>query len=110
VAGFISEWWPTSNRKHGRLQIGIGGRIESEFAKNMNKPVNLTLAAAEAVYAAAKAKTNAALLDRFIFEKRAARSFRSYKRAIEYRRWSTANYHKAVEALEAAGRAVWAAR
>ncbi|WP_296709395.1 hypothetical protein, partial [Rhodoblastus sp.] len=32
VAGFISEWWPTSNRKHGRLQIGIGGRIESEFA------------------------------------------------------------------------------
>ncbi|WP_296709297.1 hypothetical protein [Rhodoblastus sp.] len=32
VAGFISEWWPTSNRNHGRLQIGIGGRIESEFA------------------------------------------------------------------------------
>jgi hypothetical protein len=32
VAGFISEWWPTSNRNGGRLQIGIGGRIASEFA------------------------------------------------------------------------------
>ena len=32
VAGFISEWWPESNRNGGRLQIGIGGRIESEFA------------------------------------------------------------------------------
>ena len=32
VAGFISEWWPASNRNGGRLQIGIGGRIASEFA------------------------------------------------------------------------------
>src|SRR5271170_5551161 len=34
VAGFISEWWPASNRNGGRLQIGIGGRIASEFARN----------------------------------------------------------------------------
>jgi hypothetical protein len=33
VAGFISEWWPTSNRNGGRHQIGIPGRIASEFAK-----------------------------------------------------------------------------
>jgi hypothetical protein len=33
VAGFISEWWPASNRNGGRLQIGIGGRIASEFAR-----------------------------------------------------------------------------
>ena len=32
MAGFISEWWPTSNRNGGRHQIGIPGRIESEFA------------------------------------------------------------------------------
>jgi hypothetical protein len=32
VAGFISEWWPTSNRNGGRHQIAIPGRIESEFA------------------------------------------------------------------------------
>jgi C4-dicarboxylate-specific signal transduction histidine kinase len=32
VAGFISEWGPASNRNGGRLQIGIGGRIASEFA------------------------------------------------------------------------------
>jgi serine/threonine-protein kinase HipA len=32
VAGFISESWPTSNRNGGRLQIGSGGRIASEFA------------------------------------------------------------------------------
>jgi len=32
VAGFTSEWWPASNRNPGRLQIGISGRIESEFA------------------------------------------------------------------------------
>ncbi|MBB4201172.1 transposase [Rhodoblastus sphagnicola] len=32
VAGFMSEWWPASNRNPGRLQIGISGRIESEFA------------------------------------------------------------------------------
>jgi hypothetical protein len=32
VAGFISEWWPTSNRNGGRHQIGIPGRIASEFA------------------------------------------------------------------------------
>jgi hypothetical protein len=32
VAGFISEWRPASNRNGGRDQIGIPGRIESEFA------------------------------------------------------------------------------
>jgi predicted transcriptional regulator len=32
VAGFKSEWWPESNRNGGRLQIGIPGRIASEFA------------------------------------------------------------------------------
>ena len=32
MAGFISEWWPASNRNGGRHQIGIGGRIASEFA------------------------------------------------------------------------------
>ena len=34
VAGFISEWWPASNRNPGRLQIGISGRIKSEFARS----------------------------------------------------------------------------
>ena len=33
VAGFISEWWPASNRNRGRIEIGISGRIESEFAR-----------------------------------------------------------------------------
>jgi len=32
VAGFVSERRPASNRNGGRLQIGIGGRIASEFA------------------------------------------------------------------------------
>jgi len=32
VAGFISEWWPESNRNGGRHQIGMPGRIASEFA------------------------------------------------------------------------------
>ena len=32
VAGFISEWWPASNRNRGRIEIGISGRIKSEFA------------------------------------------------------------------------------
>ena len=36
MAGFISEWWPTSNRNGGRHQIGIPGRIESEFAARSN--------------------------------------------------------------------------
>src|SRR4029077_8243195 len=31
--GFISEWWPESNRNGGRHQIGIPGRIASEFAQ-----------------------------------------------------------------------------
>jgi hypothetical protein len=34
VAGFISEWWPESNRNGGRHQIGIPGRIASEFAES----------------------------------------------------------------------------
>jgi DNA-binding MarR family transcriptional regulator len=33
VAGFISESWPGSNRNGGRHQIGIPGRIASEFAR-----------------------------------------------------------------------------
>ena len=32
VAGFISEWWPTSNRNDGRLRLGIPGRLQSESA------------------------------------------------------------------------------
>jgi hypothetical protein len=32
VAGFISEWRPTSNRKSGRLHFGITVRIRSDFA------------------------------------------------------------------------------
>jgi hypothetical protein len=32
VAGFISEWWPASNRNGGRHHLGIGGRLESESA------------------------------------------------------------------------------
>ncbi len=32
MAGFISEWWPASFRYGGRHQIGIGGRIASDFA------------------------------------------------------------------------------
>ena len=32
VAGFISEWWPTSNRNGGRLRLGIPGRLQSESA------------------------------------------------------------------------------
>ena len=32
AAGIKSEWWPGSNRNGGRDQIGIPGRIESEFA------------------------------------------------------------------------------
>ena len=33
MAGFISEWWPASNRNPGRLQIGIPGRLASEFLR-----------------------------------------------------------------------------
>ena len=36
VAGFISEWWPASNRYGGRDQVGIGGRIELEIARGMS--------------------------------------------------------------------------
>jgi len=32
MAGFISEWWPASNRNGGRDEIGIPGRLASEFA------------------------------------------------------------------------------
>ncbi len=32
VAGFISEWWPTSNRNDGRLRVGIPGRLQLESA------------------------------------------------------------------------------
>ena len=42
MAGFISEWWPASNRNPGRLQIGIPGRLASEFAAVNNKDRNYT--------------------------------------------------------------------
>jgi hypothetical protein len=32
VGGFRSEWWARSDQNAGRLQIGIGGRLTSEFA------------------------------------------------------------------------------
>ena len=32
VGGFRSEWWARSDQNPGRLQIGIGGRLTSEFA------------------------------------------------------------------------------
>ncbi len=32
MAGFSSEWWPTSIRNAGRNEIGIPGRLASEFA------------------------------------------------------------------------------
>ena len=35
VAGFKSEWWPTSNRNGGRLRLGIPGRLQSESAPNV---------------------------------------------------------------------------
>ena len=31
VAGFISEWWRTSNRNDGRLRLGIPGRLRLEI-------------------------------------------------------------------------------
>ena len=31
-AGFISEWWPASNRNGGRLHVGKPGRNKSESA------------------------------------------------------------------------------
>src|SRR5271165_6821318 len=39
VAGFISEWWPGSNRNGGRHQIGMPGRIASEFAVELTAPM-----------------------------------------------------------------------
>ena len=32
VGGLKSEWWAPSDQNGGRLQIGIGGRLTSEFA------------------------------------------------------------------------------
>ncbi|WP_296714658.1 hypothetical protein [Rhodoblastus sp.] len=73
----------------------------------MNKPVNLNLAHAEAAYATAKAEANAALLERLVLEKRAARAYRSYKQAVEDRRGAVEDYRAAVEALAAAQHALW---
>ena len=36
VAGFISEWWPTSIRNDGRLPVEIPGRLQSESAVSDN--------------------------------------------------------------------------
>jgi hypothetical protein len=44
VAGFISERWPTSNRKPGRLQVGTPGRIKSESALSGNNGLGATAA------------------------------------------------------------------
>ena len=33
LAGFKSEWWPTSIRNDGRLPVGISGRLQSESAR-----------------------------------------------------------------------------
>jgi hypothetical protein len=33
VGGLKSEWWARSDQNAGRLQIGIGGRLASEFAQ-----------------------------------------------------------------------------
>jgi hypothetical protein len=41
VAGFISEWWPASNRNGGRNEIGIPGRLASEFAAERLAAMNL---------------------------------------------------------------------
>jgi hypothetical protein len=38
AAGFISEWWPASNRNGGRLQIGKPGRHKSESAFTSELP------------------------------------------------------------------------
>ncbi len=44
MAGFISEWWPGSNRNGGRHQIGIPGRNASEFARHFRN-LNLNVEA-----------------------------------------------------------------
>jgi hypothetical protein len=50
VAGFISESWPGSNRNGGRHQIGIPGRIASEFAPDPGcEKLLITAALTEAV-------------------------------------------------------------
>ncbi len=41
VAGFKSEWWPTSNRNDGRLRVGIPGRLQSESALECFMATNL---------------------------------------------------------------------
>ena len=38
-AGFISEWWPASNRNGGRLHVGIPGRNKSESAVNASEGI-----------------------------------------------------------------------
>jgi hypothetical protein len=40
AAGFISEWWPASNRNGGRLQIGKPGRHKSESAGSTREKQN----------------------------------------------------------------------
>src|SRR3954451_1465922 len=52
VAGFISEWWPTSNRNGDRHRLGKGGRHASESAtrrkfrlKPQLRPLSKTAAA-----------------------------------------------------------------
>jgi len=38
VAGFISEWWPTSNRNGDRHRLGKGGRHASECLRVQMDP------------------------------------------------------------------------
>ncbi|HEX3365681.1 hypothetical protein, partial [Phenylobacterium sp.] len=37
VAGFISEWWPDSNRYGGRLQLGTLAGFASESMAGFNR-------------------------------------------------------------------------
>src|SRR5208337_4839136 len=53
VAGFKSEWWPESNRNGGRLQIGIPGRIASEFAYQIHLSQEKRLSASSILVAVA---------------------------------------------------------
>src|SRR5882672_7169005 len=43
AAGFISEWWPASNRNGGRLHVGKPGRNKSESAHSLSAPSMLQI-------------------------------------------------------------------
>ena len=64
MAGFISEWWPESNRNGGRHQIGIPGRIASEFAGVLVQD-NLNIHSKASLYQAFPAAEARRLVERF---------------------------------------------